>query len=281
MMRGPRLVHLPSTWSTPDRSPNDCDRLDAEVDEAATRPCGRGRPGSAGRSPGTTARPSASSARRSRRRTPPSCMTRSTSNSTPSRYSSSSRSLPARKITSFSGRHDAPHQRVDPRERLEVVDPDAAHGARSELGLHDRREADVGGRGEQLVERPHALGPRRRQPELGRELARADLAAGRVDGLGRVAGQPQRRGDPGGHADAVLPEREHAVGSDAGVRERVEHRLGVLGRRRRRPAPRASRARRPRRRATRTSGRARPRSRAARRARPCARRHGACPGSRR
>ena len=50
------------------------------------------------------------------------------------------------------GTHDAPHQRVDPWERLQVVHPDAPDGARTELGLHDRREAHIGGCGEQLVE---------------------------------------------------------------------------------------------------------------------------------
>ena len=50
------------------------------------------------------------------------------------------------------GTHDAPHQRVDPWEGLQVVHPDAPDGARAELGLHDRRKAHKGGRGEQFVE---------------------------------------------------------------------------------------------------------------------------------
>ncbi len=112
------------------------------------------------------------------------------------------------------GGHDAPHQRIHPRKRLHVVHSDAADGAGTELGFHDRREADVRGCREQLVERPHALGARRRQPQLGRELTCADLAARRVHRLGRIARQSQGGGDSRNHADAVLPEREHAVRPD-------------------------------------------------------------------
>ena len=77
------------------------------------------------------------------------------------------------------GPHDVADQRVDARQRLEVVDADAAHRARTELGLHHRREPDVGGRGEQLVERPHPLGARRRQPERGGQSPGCEPCSGR------------------------------------------------------------------------------------------------------
>ena len=178
-----------------------------EVDEPAPPPSGRGPAGSAGRSPGTRARPSASSATRSRTRTRRPCITRSTSNSTPSRYSSSSRSLPVAEDLVVLGRHDAAHEGVDLRQIFEVVDPHAPHRARSELGLHHRREPDVGGGGEQLVERAHAPGRGRRQPQLADVLAGADLAAGRVDRLRRVAGQPQRGRHTRRHARRCSPRR--------------------------------------------------------------------------
>ena len=122
----------------------------------------------------------------------------------------------------------------------------------------------------------------RRQSQTGRDLARADLAARRVDRLRRVAGQPQRGRDPCRHAHAVLPEREHAVGSDAARAAARRGRrcgvvVGVAGRRAQEATPGRCR----RRRATQTSDRARRRSRGAHRARPCLRRRDACPGTRR
>ena len=48
--------------------------------------------------------------------------------------------------------HHLAHDRVDARKILGGVDPNATHRARAELGLDHSRKADVGGGGEELVQ---------------------------------------------------------------------------------------------------------------------------------
>ena len=195
-IRGPRDVHLPSTCSTPRCSPNAwtvrTHRSTSRRTALASWSGGQCRPvswndGSAVGQFCETLENTHS----------PSCITRSTSNSTPSRYSSSSRSLPARKIACVSGRRDRADQGVDRRAATRVVDADAPDRARAELGLDHRRGTRRTRRRRTARRATAPAGPRRRQAELGAELPGAHLAAGGVDGLGRVAGQPQRRAPPG------------------------------------------------------------------------------------
>ena len=120
------------------------------------------------------------------------------------------------------GPHDGADERIEPRQRFEVVDPYAAHRARPELRLHDGGEADVGGCGEELVERADATRLRRGQSELRRQLTGPHLAAGRVNRIRRIRGKSQSGGDTCGHADAVLPEGQHAIGPDGRPVEGVE-----------------------------------------------------------
>ena len=151
MMRGPWLVHLPSTCSTPDRSPNDWTVWMQKVDEAT-----HGLAVVGGRAV------QAGLLERRLGRWP--VLRDAREQALPVVHDEVDVELDAVEVLLQQqivagaeddivlGTHDAPHQRVDPRERLEVVHPDAPHGARTELGLHDRREAHMGGCGEQLVE---------------------------------------------------------------------------------------------------------------------------------
>ena len=156
-------------------------------------------------------------------------MTRSTSNSTPSRYSSSSRSLPARKITSFSGVDDAAHERVDLRQRLEVVDPDAADGARTELGLDDRGEADDGLPRRTARRATGRAGPRGVGSPSSADSSRVrTLLRAASTASGGLPGRPSAAATRAATATLSSQKVKNAVGSDAGVRERVEHGTRVL-----------------------------------------------------
>ena len=125
------------------------------------------------------------------------------------------------------GIHHAAYEGVDPRERLDVVDPHTTHGAGAELGLDHGGESHVGGSREQLVERPHALSLGCRQAQPGRQFAGTDLAPGGVDRVRWVAGQPEGRCDSRSNADAVLPEREDSIRLHAGRPQGIEHGLSV------------------------------------------------------
>ena len=128
-------------------------RADAEVGQRR-EPLGRmRRRASACRSRRSTAPRSASSRRRPEKTHAPPESTMSTSNSVPSRYSSSRRSEPCSKIAFSSGVISAA-TRVYPASRIcEVVGPQAAERLGPEDGLDHGREADLGSGGLQALGR--------------------------------------------------------------------------------------------------------------------------------
>src|SRR6266404_4004208 len=121
-----------------------------------------------------------------------------------------------------------PDEPVDVGERLVRIDPDTSDLAVTELGLHDRREADVRRSGVELVDRLHTLRSRRRQAGAFGRLPRAELAARGVDGLDRITRQAERLRYTGRDGRAFLPERQNAVGPDSRAREHADYRRGIV-----------------------------------------------------